>query len=67
VEKYPFQVTGGISLQKTISIGISEYPGDTDLFHKAIKYADVALYEAKQAGRNSVVRFEPAMWTKEEY
>ena len=67
VEKHQFELPGGVTLRKTISIGISEYPRDADMFYKAIKYADVALYEAKQAGRNRVVRFEPAMWTKQEY
>jgi hypothetical protein len=59
--------SGAVSIHKTVSVGISEYPQDADTFYKAIKYADVALYEAKQAGRNRVVRFEPAMWTQEEY
>lgn len=49
-------------LQKTISIGVAEFPGDTDGFWQAIKYADVALYQAKEGGRNQCVRFTPAMW-----
>jgi len=67
VEQHQFELPGGIAIHKTVSIGISEYPQDAEMFYKAIKYADVALYEAKQAGRNRVVRFEPSMWTKEEY
>ena len=49
-------------LQKTISIGVAEFPGDTDGFWQAIKYADVALYRAKDQGRNQCVRFDKEMW-----
>ena len=52
----------GVSLQKTISIGVSEFPGDADTFWQVVKYADVALYEAKTQGRNRVIRFIPEMW-----
>lgn len=53
---------GDKTLQKTISIGVAEFPGDTDGFWQAIKYADVALYRAKDQGRNQCVRFSPEMW-----
>jgi len=53
---------GDSVLQKSISIGVSEFPHDTDGFWQAIKYADVALYQAKETGRNRVVRFTPEMW-----
>lgn len=59
--------TTGVIIQKTISIGISEFPKDTQDFWKAIKYSDVALYKAKEAGRNKVLRFTSDMWTEEEY
>ncbi len=52
----------GTSLQKTISIGVAELPGDADTFWQVVKYADVALYQAKTRGRNQVVRFTPDMW-----
>lgn len=54
-------------IQKTISIGVSEFPGDTDGFWQAIKFADVALYKAKETGRNKTVRFEPDMWPRKEF
>lgn len=55
------QTSGGI-LQKTISIGISSYPEDSDTFWQALKFADVAMYHAKETGRNRVVRFTKALW-----
>lgn len=55
------------TLKKTISIGVSEFPQDTDGFWEAIKFADVALYRAKEDGRNRVVRFTTEMWQQEKY
>ena len=48
---------GGDSFSKTVSIGYSFFPTDTDQFWKCIKYADISLYEAKATGRNKVVKF----------
>ena len=45
------------SFSKTVSIGYSFFPSDTDQFWKCIKYADLCLYEAKETGRNKVIRF----------
>ncbi len=59
--------TSGQVIQKTISIGFSEFPTDTQNFWEAIKYADIAMYKAKDAGRNKVLRFEKSMWTAEAY
>lgn len=53
---------GSTMLQKTISIGVAEYPNDSDTFWQVVKFADVALYKAKSAGRNCVVRFTSDMW-----
>ena len=61
VEATKIPLAGGI-LQKTISIGVAEYPADSDTFWQVVKFADVALYQAKTSGRNRVVRFAPAMW-----
>jgi len=55
------------ALKKTISIGYSEFPSDSDGFWESIKYADVALYRAKQEGRNRVIGFTREMWDKEDY
>lgn len=67
VEKLKTTVAG-VVIQKTISIGLSDFPSDSDTFWQAVKYADVALYRAKDTGRNRVVRFDASMWTdKKEY
>jgi diguanylate cyclase (GGDEF)-like protein len=62
IEKLKFKGSKGAVLKKTISMGISEFPKDTEGFWQAIKYADVALYNAKDTGRNKCVRFESNMW-----
>lgn len=66
VELYDFKTPKGI-LKKTISIGVSEFPLDTSAIWEAIKFADIALYKAKEGGRNKVVRFKREFWTEEEY
>ena len=57
----------GVVLKKTISVGVSEFPVDSDRIWQCIKFADVALYKAKEMGRNRVVRFRPEFWQEESY
>jgi len=57
----------GKTLTKTVSIGVSVFPTDTKKIWEAIKYADLALYEAKHSGRNKVVRFDPHLIEKSNY
>ena len=45
------------SFSKTVSIGYSFFPQDTDQIWKCIKFADLCLYEAKETGRNKVIKF----------
>jgi diguanylate cyclase (GGDEF)-like protein len=49
----------GRSIAVTISVGASDGRTDTIGIYELLKAADVALYEAKRAGRNRVCRFEP--------
>jgi diguanylate cyclase (GGDEF)-like protein len=63
VEETNFKLPTGV-LKKTISMGVAEFPNDTDGFWHAIKFADVALYRAKEEGRNRCVRFSEEMWQK---
>jgi diguanylate cyclase (GGDEF)-like protein len=53
-------------LTKTISLGISEFPCDAETFWKCIKFADVALYQAKERGRNMSIKFSKEMWTEDQ-
>ena len=46
-----------VSFSKTVSIGYAFFPADTNQIWKCIKYADLCLYEAKETGRNKVIRF----------
>jgi len=57
----------GQQLAKTMSLGLAEFPEHGDTLYKVIKFADVALYEAKNTGRNRVVRFEASMWKETSY
>lgn len=49
----PFETDAG-SIRITISVGVAESK-DTDTLHTLIERADVALYKAKNAGRNRVI------------
>ncbi|WP_448587870.1 GGDEF domain-containing protein [Thermocrinis sp.] len=60
------KINGGF-VRKTVSVGVSEFPIDSDKIWQCIKFADVALYKAKEEGRNKVVRFIPDMWVMKEY
>jgi diguanylate cyclase (GGDEF)-like protein len=67
VEDMKVQVAGTV-LQKTVSLGIADFPGDSETFWQTVKFADVALYRAKETGRNRVVRFGMELWNdKKEY
>ncbi|RQD64538.1 MAG: diguanylate cyclase [Desulfonatronovibrio sp. MSAO_Bac4] len=67
IEQYQFDIGDGKKIKKTISLGVAEFPHDANTMYKAIKFSDVALYEAKAKGRNRVVRFEQEMWADEDY
>ncbi|QOP40866.1 GGDEF domain-containing protein [Sulfurimonas marina] len=62
-----FEVGMGETMKKTISIGIAKYPSDADSIWKTIKFADTALYEAKNTGRNKIVEFQADMFKGEDF
>ncbi len=68
VEDHTFNIPGA-EIQKTLSIGVAEYPDSskTKGIWQVIKHADVALYKAKDSGRNKVIKFDQDMWEEQSY
>ena len=64
---YIFDISTNETIQKTVSIGISKFPTDGDSIWKCIKYADTALYRAKNTGRDKIVEFTTEMFESEEF
>jgi len=56
-ENTTFSLNGG-SLHKTLSAGIACYSNDGSSPWQVIKFADVAMYEAKNSGRNRIVLYQ---------
>ncbi|MBK1718887.1 EAL domain-containing protein [Thiocystis violacea] len=56
----PFLVEGR-ELFITASIGISLYPDDGAEIETLVRHADIAMYQAKNGGRNGFSFFEPSM------
>jgi diguanylate cyclase (GGDEF)-like protein/PAS domain S-box-containing protein len=56
----PFHV-GGHELHVTASIGISLYPADGPGADQLLKCADMALYRAKERGRDRIQLYNPAL------
>ena len=63
VEEAKIKIPDG-TISKTISLGVSEFPQDGESFWQTIKFADVALYKAKDTGRNKALKFTEEMWTE---
>ncbi len=57
---HPFDPKGH-TYDSTPSIGIVMYMGDHEALDDLLKKADVAMYQAKAAGRNTVRFYDPAM------
>ena len=65
-EKASIQSNNGATFNKTLSVGASIFPNDSDSLWKCIKFADIALYKAKDSGRNCIKRFDPSMLDEQE-
>ncbi len=63
VERTPFPVGNGKTINLTISIGIANIIHTGDSAENLIKRADEALYEAKNSGRNQVKAAKPPVPT----
>ena len=61
VESEPFAISGGKTINITVSIGVATYPQQVNSLEELVKAAAVALYTAKQGGRNRTCRYETEM------
>ncbi|KAA9000959.1 EAL domain-containing protein [Paenibacillus spiritus] len=61
--KQPFQI-GETRLYVSLSIGISFYPEDGRTTEEILKNADVAMYRAKDSGKNRYVVYDKTMHTE---
>ena len=57
----PVQYSDALKISLSVSIGISIYPGDGEDVDTLLKHADVAMYHAKQNGRNAFSFFNAEM------
>ena len=51
----------GHEFRVTVSVGISRYPDDAEDEESLIKHADVAMYRAKEQGRNTFQLYDPTV------
>jgi len=61
VANHPFDVGDGQMISITVSIGVATCPQQTDTLEGLVKAADLALYAAKQGGRNRSCRYEATL------
>jgi len=60
----PFVIEGN-KIHITTSIGIAIYPDSSDDVDTLVKHADIAMYRAKETGRNNYQRFISSMLIRE--
>jgi diguanylate cyclase (GGDEF)-like protein/PAS domain S-box-containing protein len=56
-------VLNDLKFQSTVSIGINLFRSHLENLKDLLMHADVAMYQAKSAGRNAIRFFDPAMQT----
>ncbi len=54
VSEHCFMTLNGVRITVTISVGLASYPADSDNYERLLYLADLALYDAKNSGRNQV-------------
>jgi diguanylate cyclase (GGDEF)-like protein len=54
-------VIAGREFHITTSMGVSIYPDDSDDIDTLFRYADIAMYRAKDQGRNTFAFYNPAI------
>ncbi len=58
IADHPLRLTDGREVSLTVSIGIASYQGADDTPMRLVERSDLALYAAKQAGRNRVTSYD---------
>jgi diguanylate cyclase (GGDEF)-like protein len=58
----PFRINS-MEISATCSVGISLYPDNGQDFDSLLKHADMAMYKAKESGRNAFRFYDPQMNT----
>ncbi|MBZ0227962.1 MAG: diguanylate cyclase, partial [Bauldia sp.] len=58
VEQTEFDIGKDHRIKVTVSIGVAAFPGSAGTAEDLTKAADIALYAAKEGGRNRVSRYE---------
>jgi len=56
----PYQLAGNL-YQSTASIGVALFSDHSQSQDELLKHADIAMYQAKKAGRNAVCFYDPQM------
>ncbi len=56
----PYQLNG-LTHRSTPSIGVVLFGGQAETIDELLRHADIAMYQAKAAGRNQLCFFDPAM------
>lgn len=46
----------------SLSVGVSVFPDNSTSFEELLKHADIAMYKAKEEGKNRYVFFDYALW-----
>lgn len=59
----PYLLVGAVEYIRTASIGVSLFSGQGKSVDVLLKQADIALYKAKDSGRNAIRFFDSAMQT----
>ncbi|ADU32459.1 diguanylate cyclase/phosphodiesterase [Evansella cellulosilytica DSM 2522] len=54
-------ILNNMSLYVTASFGVSMYPKDGDTLDRLVRFADMAMYNAKEKGRNYIQFFDQSM------
>ncbi len=61
IQQETLYIQAGQALNFTVSVGVSELKSHTQNLDELVKQADLALYQAKENGRNCVVRYRASM------